>query len=287
MGGDRLPRRLVAPLLLLAFAASACAPASPQGPRAGARSEAQAGSMRGATPWVPPLPPRVDAAAAVAAYAGARTYSGMRQCPGCAAERLTLTIFADGTFRARSAGEIVRYDIGRWARSTEAHDTLVLSGAEGVRRFRRVVPDGLAFVDDPQVAPGRVDAGALSRAPQVDPLPGPIRLAGHYRREAGEPVLVECSTGRSMPVVPATPASGAPQDVRAFVAAQSALDAAHRAVSLSQEAPVLAIVRGYVVPHVVPAGRSGGEAVVVAAFERAMRDGRCEDVARDVARAPR
>jgi len=281
MDGDRLPGRLVAPLLLmLAVAAAACAPTSPQGSQAGARREAQAGSMRNATSWVPPLPPRVDVAAAAPAYAGARTYSGMRQCPGCAAERLTLTIFADGTFRTRWSGEAVRVDMGRWARSTEAPDTLVLrGGAEGVRRFRRVVPDGLAFVDDQQRAPGRLDAGTLSRAPQVDPLPGPIRLAGHYRREAGEPVFVECSTGRSMPVVPGTPASGAPQDARAFVAAQSALDAAHRAVSLSQEDPVLAVVRAYLVPHVAQAGRSGGEAVVVAAFERAMRDGRCEDVA--------
>ncbi len=40
---------------------------------------------------------------------------------------------------------------------------------------------------------------------------------------------------------------------------------------------------GYLVPLAAPPGGSGGEALVVAAFERAMRAGRCEDFVR---RAP-
>jgi hypothetical protein len=62
--------------------------------------------------------------------------------------------------------------------------------------------------------------------------------------------------------------------------AQSALDAAHRAVRLAAEEPVLAVVQGYLLPRGVQPDDAEKEALVVAVFERAMRDARCEDVVR-------
>lgn len=122
-----------------------------------------------------------------------------------------------------------------------------------------------------------------SRAPQIDPLSGPVRLAGSYLHENGRPVFVDCLTGRRLPVVEAPPASGAAQALRLLAAARAALDDAQRAVGDSPGDPVFAIVRGYLVPQLESSGEPGGEALVIAAFERAMRTGRCEDVVR---RAP-
>ncbi|MBX3590559.1 MAG: copper resistance protein NlpE N-terminal domain-containing protein [Burkholderiaceae bacterium] len=233
--------------------------------------------------------PRIDEVAASAAYAGARTYSGTLFCAGCAERRLTLTIFPDGTFRMLQTGDEgtgmrVVYDMGRWSTSEAAADTIALHGdTEGARLFRRVVPDGLAIVDNEGREIRGLGNATLSRAPQVDPLSGPLRLAGSYLYEGGQPVFVECLTGRRLPVTDAVPASGAPLAARWLAAARSALDDAHRAVSDSPADPVLAIVRGYLVPRAAQAGSPEKEALVVVGFERAMRAGRCEDVVR---RAP-
>lgn len=210
----------------------------------------------------------------------------MLSCAGCVQQRLTLTIFADGTFRLLQVDGVgsaarSRYDIGRWTTSTEAPDTIALRGdTEGARLFRRVLPDGLAVVDSEGREIRGLDSATLARAPRIDPLAGPLRLVGRYRLEGRQPVFVECLTGRRMPVVPGVPASGSPQAARMLAGAQSALDAAHRAMSLAPEQPVLAIVQGYLVPRVAPPDAPGNEALVVAAFERAMRDARCEDVVR-------
>lgn len=223
------------------------------------------------------MAPRIDAQAAAGAYAGARTYTGVLACPGCEEQRITLTIFADGTFRMRQLGAAAVYDIGRWSRSPEAADMLILQGdTEGARMLRRVAPDALVIVDNEGRALRGAAEASLSRAAQVDPLGGPLRLVGHYHREGHDPVFVECLTGQRMPVVTGVAASATRQPT----AAQSALDAAHHAVSRAPVDPVLAIVRGYLLPRLARSDSPGKEALVVTGFERAMRDGRCEDVLR-------
>lgn len=280
-------RRVATLAAALAVAACAQAPTAPPRlpDRASASAPATGAPAADAAAWAMAAP-RTDEAAAAAAYAGARTYSGTVFCAGCPERRLTLTIFPDGTFRMLQAGEEgaglrVLHDIGRWTTSTQAADTIALHGdTEGVRLFRRVVPDGLAIVDNEGREIRGMGNATLARAPQVDPLSGPLRLAGRYFREDAGPVFVECLTGRRLPVAAGVPASGAPQAARWLAAAQSALDDAHRAVSDSPADPVLAIVQGYLVPRVAQPGDPEKEALVVVGFERAMRAGRCEDVVR-------
>lgn len=286
--------------------AAACAPL----PSGTAAPEPGAGALDARSPvfdaaaWAASVP-RVDEAASADAHAGARTYSGALSCADCPERRLTLTIFADGTFRMRQAGAggagksaearpktaaaagsgtgggPVVHRMGRWAVSPEAADTLALYGdGEGATLLRRVVPDGLVIVDHEGREIRGFDNATLWREARVDPLIGPLRLAGRYRHEGARPVFVECLTGRRMPVVAGTPASGSAQAARLLSAARSALDGAYRAVSLAPDDPVLAIVHGYLVPRVAQPASPEKEALVVAAFERAMRDGRCEDVVR-------
>src|SRR5690606_12709776 len=106
-------------------------------------------------------PPPIDAALAERAYAGARTYTGVLDCVGCIPSRLTVTIFADGRFRLReepmpasgdAPGESLRTSTppqgvahGLWHVSPDAADRIMMEGDDGVRVFRRVVPDGLAI----------------------------------------------------------------------------------------------------------------------------------------------
>ena len=230
--------------------------------------------------------PRIDEAAARAVYAGARTYAGTLLCAGCPARRLTLTIFPDGTFRLLEAdqeGARIRivHDIGRWSTSADGADTIVLQGdTEGARRLRRVAPDGLAIVDDEGREIRGLGDATLARVPQVDPLSGPLRLVGSYLREHGQALFVDCLTGRRLPVIEAAPASGSPQAAHRLAASRVALDQAQRAISDSPGDPVLAVVRGYLVPQAGAPEGSGAEALVVAGFERAMRGGRCDDMLR-------
>lgn len=285
MPGEWRRLRAVAALAVL-VAAPACAPVPVRAPQQqGGVAAADGPPPFDAATWAAAAP-RVDAAAVAAAYAGARSYSGVLSCAGCVQQRLTLTIFADGTFRllqVDGAGSAARgrYDIGRWTTSTETPDTVALYGdTEGARLFRRVLPDGLAVVDNEGREIRGLDSATLARAPGIDPLAGPLRLVGRYRLEGQQPVFVECLTGRRMPVVAGAPASGSPPAARMLAGAQSALDAAHRAISLTPEEPVLAIVQAYLVPRVAQPDAPEKEALVVAAFERAMRDARCEDVVR-------
>ncbi len=268
MRGRRAVRSMLAVPLLVASACAPLAPLTTEADRAGQRASAANATA--------PTAPRIDARAAASAYAGARTYAGVLDCPGCEAQRITLTIFSDGTFRMRQAGAGVAYDLGRWSRSADAADVLVLQGdTEGARMLRRVAPDGLVIVDNEGRALRGAGEALLTRAAQVDPLGGPLRLVGMYQREGHDPVFVECLTGQRMPVVVDTAqAAGAP------AAPQAALDAAHRAVSLAPADPSLAIVRGYLQPRLVRPDSPGKEALVVTGFERVMREGRCEDVVR-------
>lgn len=238
-----------------------------------------------AAAWVAAAP-RIDEAAAGSAYAGARTYSGVLRCAGCPARRLTLTVFSDGTFRTFEADRDgidmrVVSDNGRWSVPANASGTIVLRGfTTGTRVLRRVLPDGLEWVDVEGRAtrpPGEV---VLSRVPRVDPLSGPLRLAGTYLREDRRAVFVECLTGRRVPVVEAAPASGARTAVRRLAAARAALDDAQRQIGDGSGDPVLAVVRGYLVPHSGSPHDVGSEALVVVGFERATRGGHCEDVVR-------
>lgn len=224
--------------------------------------------------------PSQDAQQIERTYPGARTYSGVLSCAGCERSRLTVTIFADGRFRLRDepldAGGVDRgaarspvSDHGRWHTLSDAANRIVLEGKDGDRLLQRVAPDGLVILDhEGRPLRGLADA-TLPRQPKVDPLSGPMRLIGHYGFEGSQRVFVECDSGRRLPVLAAVPSGSAPTH------AQAALDAAWQGLQPQPDEPVLAVLQAWVVPR--PGERAGPheEAIVVAGFERATRNGVC------------
>ncbi|MBN9462404.1 MAG: copper resistance protein NlpE N-terminal domain-containing protein [Burkholderiales bacterium] len=316
MHGERPRRsgRAAFAVVVLAAAVASCATGlaprgadSAAGPERGVREPAPDGAAADAD--APGSAPRVDPAAAATAYAGARTYAGTLSCAGCAERSLALTILADGTFRLRQAeavatgqgqGDIregdaregnageprrpVSYEFGRWTASPQAADVLELHGNGGASwLLRRVAPDALLLLDNEGREIRGLEGAALARAARIEPLSGPFRLVGRYRYEEGRrPVFMECLTGQRLPVVPGVPQDGTPRSARMLAHAQAALDGALAAMSQEPGEAVLAVVRGYLVPRQAQAASPERESLVVAGFERAMRDGRCEDAMRSL-----
>lgn len=313
MHGER-PRRsgraAVATVVLAAALASCATGPAPRGAESAAgperadREPTLPGNDAADAAAGPGSAPRVDPAAAAAAYAGARTYAGTLSCAGCAERSLALTILADGTFRLRQAeaiatgpgqGDIgagdareesvgkprrsVSYEFGRWTASPQTADVLELRGTGGATwLLRRVAPDALLLLDNEGREIRGLEGAALARAARVEPLSGPFRLVGRYRYEEGRrPVFMECLTGQRLPVVQGVPQDGTSRSARMLADAQAALDRALAAMSPEPGEAVLAVVRGYLVPRQAQAANPERESLVVAGFERAVRGGRCED----------
>ncbi|MGD9944470.1 MAG: copper resistance protein NlpE N-terminal domain-containing protein [Burkholderiaceae bacterium] len=256
-----------AALVALGLGGCASRPAVPVA--AGSVSGASTGSAASAAPR--PLP-AIDPQQAAQAYAGARSYGGTLSCAGCPDRTLTLTVFADGTFRLReieaalaaASGVPARtsFDVGRWSTTPAGPDRLLLHGASGGSwLLHRVVPDGLSLLDNEGREIRGLSGSTLARLPQIDPLPGPMRLAGLYGQRAGQAVFEECATGRRLTVRAA--------------GADPALEAAFRAMQRSPDETVMAVVDGYFLPRV---DGPVHEALHIASFIQAMRAARCDEI---------
>ncbi len=262
MRGDRRVRsapqafaRLAIPVLA-GVALAACAVRAPSD-RAGDAGETAPSAVPGGADA------RTDGgeAAAAQAYPGARSYSGTYSCDGCVERRLTVTIFADGSHRLRElpAGGQPIDEQGRWSVPADTPDRIVLESPDGIRVLRRSAPDELTIVDPEGRELHGLVGGVLVRLPAVDPLPVSQRLVGVYRRVGAQRILVDCATGRSLPV-----------------RAHAALDAAWTELAPREDETVLVVVRAHRAGAAPQVADAGGEAIVVDAFERATRNGRCD-----------
>ncbi len=238
------------------IAVAACASIASQeadsGTGAPATTIAHAGSAR--------VPADVRRSPGDAEHLGARTYSGTYSCDGCVERRITVTVFADGSYRLREApaqGDPVNEE-GRWRVDLLAPDRLVLETAGGARVMQRSAPDELTLVDPEGRELHGLIGGVLRRSARVDPLPVSVRLVGSYRSGDAGAVFVDCASGETLAVLPGLAGS-----------AQAALDAAWRELSPRGGETVLVVVRAHRVAEAAP------EAIVVDSFERATRDGRC------------
>jgi heat shock protein HslJ/uncharacterized lipoprotein NlpE involved in copper resistance len=156
------------------------------------------------TPAPPAQPPGPGAAPA--------TWSGEIPCADCAAQRLTVTLFNDGSFRLRrtyagrglsGAGDVHVLDLGRWAQPQDGGGRVALrGGAEAQLQFRLVAGDVLRLLD----ANGReITSGLnydLARQVRSDRIEGPHRLRGMYTYMADAATFNECLTGKRYPVLP-------------------------------------------------------------------------------------
>lgn len=147
----------------------------------------------------PPVPPGLGEVAL--------TFSGTLPCAECAAERLVVTFFPDGSFRLWSrfqdedgSDETVFHDLGRWKR--EPGQILRLDNAAGAARiFREQSRDTLIVLDSEADGTAEGPGPELARQPEVDPVAGPMALRGMYTYLADAAVLEECQTGRRFPVI--------------------------------------------------------------------------------------
>src|SRR5690606_4571088 len=167
-------------------------------------------------------------------------YAGSYSCEGCIERRLTVTVFADGRYRLREVpeGGTSVEEQGRWAVPSSDPNRIVLEAPGAMRGFRRAAPDELTLVDPEGRELHGLTGGVLARLPQVDPLPVSETFVGVYHRVGAQRVLVDCATGRTLPVLESaprpdaaardgaavSPAEGATGDSRR--SAQAALDAA-------------------------------------------------------------
>lgn len=249
----------------------------------------------GSEPASPGGAPRAQAGEASHAelYPGARSYSGAYSCAGCIERRLTVTIFADGSYRLReipAVGQAID-EQGRWSAVSTNPDRIVLESAGGIRVMRRSAPDELTLVDPEGRELHGLIGGALARLPQVDPLQVSERIVGVYRRAGEQRVLVDCATGTTLPVVERAASRDGAKDAAADGAATpanerpagdsrhsplAALDAAWMELAPRDDETVLAVLHAHRVTLPLRAAGSGGEAIVVDAFERATRNGRCD-----------
>jgi copper homeostasis protein (lipoprotein) len=137
------------------------------------------------------------------------TYSGEIPCADCPGQRLTLTLFADSTFRlrhtyidARDGKDQTFYDLGRWARAQDqgASRLRLAGGSEAPRQFLIRGSEALRMLDsEGREIRSRLNYD-LARLPKVDPVAGPMRLRGMYVYLADAAVFTECLTGKRFPV---------------------------------------------------------------------------------------
>ncbi|MEL0027450.1 MAG: META domain-containing protein [Perlucidibaca sp.] len=133
------------------------------------------------------------------------TWMAEVSCPGCTEHWLTLTLFADGSYRQRDryvgssvAGvdEIFR-DIGLWSLTIEGGQAqLVLNGGRRQLLLRLRADGNLQLLDDKGREIRSIREYVLTRQDTPDPLPGTMSLLGLYQPEADGVWFRECQTGQ-------------------------------------------------------------------------------------------
>lgn len=191
------------------------------------------------------------------------TYSGEIPCADCPGQHLTLTLFADSTFRlrhtyidARDGKDQTFHDLGRWARPQNqgANRLRLAGGTEAPRQFLIRGDEGLRLLDNEG---GEISTRLnydLKRLSKVDPVAGPMRLRGMYVYMADAAVFNECLTGKRFPV----------RLDRNYLALERAYLAARRAPG----EPLLVTFDGRFVEAAAEPGARIREQVVVERFDR-------------------
>lgn len=189
------------------------------------------------------------------------SYRGDIPCADCPGQQLTLTLFADGSYRLRriyreaGAGrDAAFHDIGRWARAQDdGANRLRLAGDSDAPQYLRIIgADTLRLLD---TAGRNIDSPLnydLRRLPQADPLPGPMVLRGLYQYMADAAVLQECRSGNRYPVL--------------ITRDHLALERAYLAAQPAPGAPMFAVIEGRFVLQAPEPGMAPREHIIVERF---------------------
>lgn len=216
-----------------------------------------------------PAPPAPAPVAAELGVGSAQTFRGDVPCASCPGQTYTLTLFPDGTFRSRrtdrgagtGGSDVHHHDLGRWERMRDDHSRITLHGGAGPARSLQVLSSErlrMRMVDD--TTPGAQIEFELSRQPELDPIPGPMRLSGTYLYMADAGAFHECLTDRIWPV----PIEGAHLQLeQGFIALRQG------------ERPVFAILEGRFETREPEPGARPREHLIATRVERMFRDGTC------------
>ena len=193
---------------------------------------------------------------------GAVTYSGDIPCADCPGQRVTLTLFEDGTYRMRRIYQATtggrdesHHDLGRWTRTADDPGRLKLRGGkEGTRDFGFVGTDRLRMLDSDGREIRAAQPYDLTRRPTVDPVNDPMRLRGIYTFVADVPAFSECLTGARVPV--------------SLDAGHAELERAYLQQRRQPGEPILATLTGRFVERPQEPGQGPKEYLVVERFDR-------------------
>jgi copper homeostasis protein (lipoprotein) len=137
------------------------------------------------------------------------TYAGTLPCADCEGQYIVLTLFPDSTFRIRTSYLGNRsdtgqdfYDLGRWNYPENNADRILLRGAGKVPLQLNRLPDGTLRQLDQSGQPIVSQLNyELKRQQTIDMVAGPMQLRGMYLYLADAANLVECQTGKRLPIL--------------------------------------------------------------------------------------
>lgn len=150
-----------------------------------------------------------------------QSYKGVLPCADCGGIETSLFLQQDGTYILSEVYKVKAKDnqyfaqYGRWARTA---DKLVLTEADGEKRYFRPAGDNLEMLDI-HGEPIHTSASRLKQFYQLRPVEQrmpqtPMPLSGMVRYDANNVVFTDCATGKVIPMATSSTLEKAYMDAR-------------------------------------------------------------------------
>jgi len=224
--------------------------------------------LSGCAPAAPPTPPVPATPVNAPGVPYTTTYAGDIACAACPSQRLTVTLFPDGSWRLRRTYKGAEkgqdrsvFEIGRRESSDTDRSRLILQGLGEPLQLRFVAGNRLQLLDRDAHPMESKANDLLALQPTVDTIGGPMPLRGLYTYKADAASFQECLSGRTLPILP--------------VAAGTALQSAYLAARHKPGAPVFASLTGSFVDRSPEPGAPVREHLIVTQYERLAPDEAC------------
>ncbi len=198
------------------------------------------------------------------------TYAGAIPCAECRLQKLTVTLFDDGTFRLKrvlvgvqGGGNKVEYDLGRWSRKS---GRLVLNnGDKWPLQFRDISGKEIRLLDQRgNDIVSKLDY-SLRKTAFVDFLSGPMAMNGMFLYMADAYTFRECRTEKNYPLV--------------FATSNSSIEKQYLALRSGPGKPLLAKLSGRFSMRRPEPGAASREHIIVQDFKRFLPRATCTKLA--------